>query len=97
MQVSQIELYNILQKKFGASEAESLLKFVESEVNDKFSEQKDVLSTKQDLAKLETALRVELRDNKIDTIKWIVGMSIIQTATLIAGLIAIVKFIQPTP
>lgn len=89
MTVTTLELYRILEKKYGAGEAETLMKFVEAEVKEQVDEKSSLFISK--LSELKSDLRIEMRDNKIDTVKWIVGMSIIQSATMIGALIAILK------
>lgn len=91
----KFESYDLLKAKIGDDAAKAVVNLVQAETLDVHKQREGVLATREDLARLEASLRVELKENKIDTIKWIVGMSIIQTATLIGGLIAIVKFIQP--
>jgi hypothetical protein len=56
MNVSQIELYDILKARVGEKEAKALVGFVEAEVSQKFADQKEVLATKRDIADL----RVEM-------------------------------------
>jgi hypothetical protein len=57
--ISTIEMYNILKGKLGENEAKALTEYVESKVEKTFDKEKDVLSTKEDLA-----------NAKSDIIKW---------------------------
>jgi hypothetical protein len=57
--ISTIEMYNILKGKLGENEAKALTEYVESKVERTFNKEKDVLSTKEDLANV-----------KSDIIKW---------------------------
>ncbi len=91
MTITQIDLYNILKTKVGEKEAQALVGFVESEVAEKFNDKKDIFSSKKDLSDLRGDLKSEIKDAKVDTIKWIVGMSILQIATLVAIMKAFIK------
>lgn len=57
--ISTIEMYNILKGKLGENEAKAQTEYVESKVERTFDKEKDVLSTKEDLANV-----------KSDIIKW---------------------------
>jgi len=84
MTVSQIDLYNILKKKLGDQEAESLVSFVKTEVQEKINDQKDFLATKEDL----NTLKVDLANTKAEVIKWMFVFWIGQ----LAALFALIKF-----
>ena len=59
MTVTAIDLYNILRSKIGEKEAKSLVEFVESNVDQKLDDKKDILATKSDLQAI-----------KAEMIKW---------------------------
>ena len=48
MRISEIQLYNALKIKLGDNEAQQLVDFVKSEVNDEFTNRKDTFLTKED-------------------------------------------------
>jgi len=85
MNVSEIQLYNILKEKLGESEAQSLVEFVDSKIDKGFNDKKDVLATKQDIS----GLRVEFGNFKTEIIKWMFIFWIGQ----VAAVVAIVKFV----
>ena len=85
MNVSEIQLYNILKEKLGESEAQSLVEFVDSKIDKGFNDKKDVLATKQDIS----GLRVEFGNFKAEIIKWMFIFWIGQ----VAAVVAIVKFV----
>ena len=64
--ISSIEMYNILKVKLGEKEAKALTEYVESKVKNSIKKEKDVLTTKEDLFKLE----VKLSETKSEIIKW---------------------------
>lgn len=51
------------------------------------------LATKQDLKEMELILRRELSESKMESIKWIAGMLLVQSGILIGGFFAIVRFL----
>lgn len=78
--VTEIELYEILRSKLGDKEAKNLVEYVETRVERKFEEKKDVLATKQDI----TNLDVKIEQVKSEIIKWMFLFWIGQLASLIA-------------
>jgi uncharacterized 2Fe-2S/4Fe-4S cluster protein (DUF4445 family) len=58
MQIAEIELYEILKPKVGEKEAKALVEYIETKVDRKLEEKKDILATKEDLANV----KVELKD-----------------------------------
>ena len=66
MVVSEIQLYELLKAKLGEKEASALVEIIETRVEKKFEENKNILATKEDLAKLET----KIAEAKSDIIKW---------------------------
>ena len=91
MQVAEIELYEILKTKLGEKEAKTLVEYIETKVDKRLEEKKDVLATKLDIANLEIAtkqeianLEVKIEKTKSDIIKWMFLFWIGQLASLIA-------------
>jgi hypothetical protein len=91
MQVAEIELYEILKTKVGEKEAKTLVEYIETNVEKKFEEKRDILATKEDLANLKADLmveiekvRTEMQRMKADIIKWMFLFWIGQLASLIA-------------
>ena len=91
MRVAEIELYEILKPKIGEKEARTLVEYIETRVERKFEEKKDVLATKQDIADLKMAtkqdianLEIKLEKTRADIIKWMFLFWIGQLASLIA-------------
>jgi len=100
MQVAEIELYEILKPKIGEKEARTLVEYIETKVDRKLEERKDVLATKEDIANLRAAtkediaylkqdianLEIKLEKTRADIIKWMFLFWIGQLASLIAVL-----------
>lgn len=78
--ISSIEMYNILKAKLGEAEAKALTEYVESKVENSIKKEKDVLTTKEDLYKLE----VKLSETKSEIIKWMFIFWIGQIAVTLA-------------
>ena len=68
--MSDIQLFQILKQKLGESEAEALVSFVDSKIKDNNDVNLKVLPTKEDIAKLEGRLEVKIGDVKAEMIKW---------------------------
>jgi len=93
MYAAEIELYEILKPKIGEKEARTLVEYIETRVERKFEEKKDVLATKQDITDLKMAtkqdianLEIKLEKTRADIIKWMFLFWIGQLASLIAVL-----------
>ncbi len=87
MQVAEIELYEILKNKLGEKEAKILVEYIETKVDKKLEDKKDVLATKGDInnVKIEIEkLRTDMQKMKADIIKWMFLFWIGQLASLIA-------------
>lgn len=80
MHVAEIELYEILKSKLGDKEAKTLVEYIETKVEKKFEDKKDILATKLDIEEL----RTEMQKMKADIIKWMFLFWIGQLASLIA-------------
>ncbi len=65
LQISEIQLYNILREKIGDQQAQTLTDYVESRIDREFEKNKSVLSTKSDILELKNVLS----ENKAETIK----------------------------
>lgn len=68
MQITSIELFELLKPKLGEKEARSLVQYGEQSAKEKIAQKKDVFLTK---------------DDKVDLIKWMVGFWIAQMAAII--------------
>ena len=73
MSISEIALYNALRKKLGEQESEELVEFVKSEVKTELDNKTNLFLTKED---------------KVDLIKWMVGLWV----SAIGLMIAVLKF-----
>ena len=86
MIVSEIKLFELLKAKMGQQEAEAFVTLLETKVDRKFEEAKDLLATKEDISKLETRISEKFNDQ----LKWMIVMWVTQ----LGALITIIKFIH---
>ena len=77
MQVSEIQLFQILKGKIGEKEAQTLVEYVETKVEKEFDNKRDTLATKGDLAR-------EIGNTKSEIIKWMFIFGVGQLAAMIA-------------
>ncbi|WP_419800432.1 hypothetical protein [Mucilaginibacter sp.] len=73
MQVSEIQLFQILKEKVGEEQAKTLTEYVEAKIEKQFEIKKDGLASKQDIAELKieisnvrNELKLEIGDLKIE-------------------------------
>ncbi len=83
MIVSEIKLYELLKARIGYQEAEAFVQILEKKVDDKFTDAKQTLATKEDIAKFEGRLETKIAESKVDIIKWMFIFWIGQLAAII--------------
>ncbi|RYE19891.1 MAG: DUF1640 domain-containing protein [Sphingobacteriaceae bacterium] len=105
MQVSEIQLFQILKEKVGEEQAKTLTEYVETKIEKQFDLKKDSLATKQDISELKieianvrNELKIEIADLKTamassrsDIIKWMFLFLFGQLAAIYAIVEIIVK------
>lgn len=79
MSTLELRVYEIFKAKLGNKEAETVMEFIDAKAEEKISHKKDVFLTK---------------DDKVDIIKSIYTVNIIQFIATIASLIGILKFLR---
>jgi hypothetical protein len=85
------KIYEILQKHFQNTEdAKRVVEEIEQIVENKIEAKKDILTTKEDLLITKQDLIDRIHRAKIETIIWIVGVSVLQ----FAGSILAFKFLK---
>ena len=77
MQVSEIQSFQILRERIGEKEAQTLVEYVEEKIEKEFDNKRDVLATKEDLAR-------EVGNTKSEIIKWMFIFWVGQLAAMIA-------------
>ena len=60
LNISEIQLFNLLKGKFGEKDAEQVVSLIKQEVENTFENKKDVLATKGDLASLELKISQQI-------------------------------------
>ncbi len=79
MNLSEIQLYEVLKAKFGEREATAFITLIENKVDRKFSESKAQLAHKDDIAKLELLVA----QTKIEVMRWMFGLFITLVLTVV--------------
>ncbi len=87
MQVSEIQLFQILKEKVGEEQAKTLTEYVETKIEKQFELKKDVLATRQDIAEL----KLEMANHKSEMIKWMFLFWIGQVLVMISIIVLIIK------
>ena len=82
--MSDIQLFQILKQRIGETEAEALVSFVDGKIKDNNDVNLNILATKDDISKLE----VKIAEAKSEMIKWMFIFWIGQVAVTV-GLIMI--------
>ncbi|HEY9048636.1 MAG TPA: hypothetical protein VIN08_22170 [Ohtaekwangia sp.] len=85
MNISQIELYDLLKSKLGNREARALVEFVSDSVSEKMQEHKLVLATKEDIKNLEVRIESSFKDQ----LKWLIVLMMGFSSLILA----LVKFL----
>ncbi|MFT4153282.1 hypothetical protein [Parafilimonas sp.] len=85
LNISDVRLYNLHKNKFGEKEAEEFVSLIKDEVNNSFDAKKDILATKEDIAKLE--LKIAQTETKM--ILW----AFVFWVTQLGAVFAFLKFI----
>ncbi len=80
MQVSEIQLFQILRDRLGEKEAQTLVEYVEHKVDKGFDLKQDILATKEDIF----VVRQEISSAKADMIKWMFIFWVGQLGAMIA-------------
>ena len=85
MYVTLTQLYEILSLKFDKQEAQSIVQFVESKINEIAVEQTKGLASKEDLIRETSSIRIEMEKGFKEQTRWMLGV-FITLAMMILGL-----------
>jgi hypothetical protein len=80
MVVSEITLFNTLKAKLGEQEAQVIVEGIKQTVREEFEAKRDLLSSKEDIYKLQIEMEKGFREN----LKWTVGTVIACSGIIIA-------------
>ena len=69
LNMTDIQLFQILKQKLGEKEAEALVQFVDDKLKESNEQNLKILSTKEDIANV----RTEIANAKVETIRWTFG------------------------
>ncbi len=82
-----IQLFQILRQKLGEQEAEALVSFVDAKLRENNEANLKIVSTKEDIAKLET----KIAEVKADLMKWMFIFWTGSILTTLGGMFAFLK------
>ena len=87
MVVSEIQLYELLKGKLGDKEASALVEIIETRIDKKFEENKNILATKEDLA-----------NTKSDILRWtfvfVFGALLLNIIAIIGAVMAVANIVM---
>ena len=71
MNLTIIEMYNLLRAKIGEKEAQAITEYISVQVSESFQSEKQHLATKEDFVREIGLVRKEISEAKTDMIKWV--------------------------
>jgi hypothetical protein len=83
----ELKIYEIFKARFSEQEAASVIEYFEQKAEQKYIENKDVLTTKEDIGQL----KKEIEASKSDIIKWMFIFWIGQMAAIFGLIILYLK------
>ena len=89
--MSDIQLFQILKQKMGEQEAEALVTFVDHKIKENNEFNLSILATKADIHDLKGNLEVKIADSKAEMIKWMFIFWIGQVAVTVGFLVVYLK------
>lgn len=98
MQVSEIQLYELLKAKIGTAEAEAFIQILEKKVDKKFEEKSQIF--KDDIKSLKEymdrvfATKEDLANLKVELSRSIYIVGILQYLAILASVITIIRFMM---
>jgi hypothetical protein len=78
--------------KLGEADAKIIIEYFEAKADEKYEQKKDVLATKEDLLKVESALKSDLYQLENRFTKQLYWVNIVQFLATIGSILAILKF-----
>jgi hypothetical protein len=79
MSTLELKVYEIFKNRLSEPEAATIIEYIDEKVEKKIEQKKEILATKQDVSEL----KLEIKENKADTIKWMFIFWVGQLAALI--------------
>jgi len=79
MQITSLELFELLKSKLGEKEAKSLVEYVEEKAEEKINQKKDVFLTK---------------DDKVDIMRSMYIVGVVQYLAILGSMLAIFSFMK---
>ena len=89
MSALELQVYDLFKKRFSEEEAKLVISFFDAKADEKYDQKKDILLTKED--KIDLVTKIE--SSKVDVMKSIYFVGIIQFLAIVGSVLAIVSFI----
>jgi hypothetical protein len=94
MQLSTIQLYNILTQDLGKEKAERLVTFVESKIEDTLKDSSKNFATKEDISRLELKIETKLSENLRSIFMFIIGAIVINVTTILGAFFMLANILK---
>ena len=88
MSALELQVYDLFKKRFSEDEAKLVIEFFDAKADQKYDQKKDILLTKED--KIELVGKIE--SSKVDVLKSIYLVSVVQFLAIIGSVLAIISF-----
>lgn len=87
MHISDLEMYDLLKERMSEKEAREFVSYIETKVEDKFTEAKSIFATKEDIFKLE----LKIEQTKSESLKWMFLFVLTSTLAVIGTILSVMK------
>ncbi len=88
MSALELKVYDLFKRRFSEDEAKLVIEFFDAKADQKYDQKKDILLTKED--KIELVGKIE--SSKVDVLKSIYLVSVVQFLAIIGSVLAIMSF-----
>ena len=88
MSTLELQVYDLFKKRFSEEEAKLVITYFDAKADEKYEQKKDTLLTKED--KIELVSKIE--SSKIDVMKSIYFVGIIQFLAIVGSVLPIISF-----
>lgn len=89
MSVTEVQLYKSLKDKLGDEQAQELVNYIKSAINNEFMECKQVFMVKEDKVDLIRSMK----EDKITLMRAIYMMGVMQFLAIVAAMLGIISFV----
>jgi hypothetical protein len=91
---TQLHLYELLRAKLGNAEAEAFVAVLESQVDSKFEQQKEMLATKKDLYNVKESLEEKIDNLRAEMLRTYYLVSLGQLIAIVGAVMALFNLLK---